>query len=136
MKPILRLLRWSLVSALLATSVLLAAPASAAEAMQIWRCELGDDATEESVEKHAQDWLKAARQVKGGAGLKAHVLFPVAAHVVGQTDFMVVVIAPTFEDWGKFWDNYKDSPAAQTEAESKIACPHSSVWESINVVVD
>jgi len=117
-------------------SVLVAAPAGASEAMQMWKCELGDDATEEGVEKHAQDWLKAARQVKGGADLKAYVLFPVAVNVVGQTDFMFVVVAPTFEDWGKFWDNYKDSAAADLEEESKVGCPHSAVWESITVVAD
>ena len=128
--------RWALVSALLSISVLVAAPAGASEAMQMWKCELGDDASEEDVEKHARDWLKAARQVKGGADLKAYVLFPVAVNVVGQTDFMFVVVAPTFEDWGKFWDNYKDSPAADLEEESKVGCPDSAVWESITVVAD
>ena len=128
--------RCVLASALLSMSMLFAVPAGAAETMQMWKCELDDDATEEGVEKHAQVWLKAARQVKGGEGFKASVLFPVAVNVVGQTDFMFVVVAPSFEDWGKFWDNYKDSPAAELESESKVACPHSALWEVVKVVAD
>jgi hypothetical protein len=131
------MLRWTLVTAvMLSMSMFAAVPASAAEAMHMWKCEIGEDANEEDVEKHAKNWIKAAKQSKGGAGLKAYLLFPVAVNVVGQTDFMFVVVAPSFEDWGKFWDGYKTSPAAELEGGSKIACPHSAVWEKVTVAVD
>ena len=130
------MMRWALVSALLSMSALVAAPAGAAEAMQMWKCEFGEDTTEEQVEAHAQEWLKAAKQSEGGAGFKAYVLFPVAVNVVGQTDFMFVVTAPSFGDWGKFWDGYKDSPGAQAENKSGSSCPHSALWEAVRVGAD
>ena len=38
-------------------------------------------------------------------------------------------------EWGKFWDAYGDSDAADIEedAEEMIVCPDSVVWESFKV---
>jgi hypothetical protein len=115
--------------------MLVAAPAFSAEATQMWKCELDDDASEEDVMAQAREWLQAAKKLEGGQGLKASVLFPVAVNVTGQTDLMFIVTAPSFEAWGKFWDNYVNSPAAELEDrhDQKVVCPDSAVWESIKV---
>ena len=66
------------------------APLVAGKAMQMWRCELGDDATEEQVMKGAQDWLAAARTMKGGENLDFYVNFPVAVNATGQMDLLFI----------------------------------------------
>jgi len=78
----------------------------------------------------AGKWLKAARQMKGGDKTVAYVYFPVAVNATGQIDFLFVFVAPSFEEWGKFWDGYADdSPAAQvdTGTDKLFACPNSSL---------
>ena len=122
---------------LMLVSVLMfvAAPAYAAEATQMWKCELDDDATEEQVTAGAQEWLTAAKKMKGGERLEAYVYFPVAVNATGETDVWFVVVAPTFEEWGKFWDNYPGSPADEAEIKNRemVACPDSALWESVKV---
>ena len=115
--------------------VIAAAPAYAAEATQMWKCELDDDATEAEVKAGAAKWLKAAKTMKGGENLKAYVYFPVAVNATGEMDAMFVVVAPSFEEWGRFWDNYGGSPAAAVDKENQemVVCPDSVVWESIEV---
>ena len=115
--------------------MLVAAPAFSAEATQMWKCELDDDASEEDVMAQAREWLQAAKKLEGGQGFKASVYFPVAVNVTGQTDLMFIVTAPSFEAWGKFWDNYVNSPAAELEDRhnQKVVCPDSAVWESLEV---
>ncbi len=49
----------------------LAAPAYAAQAVQMFACELDDDLTEADLESNASKWLAAAKTVKGGENLKA-----------------------------------------------------------------
>ena len=113
-----------------------AAPAYAAEATQMWKCEMDDDASEEEVVAIAQEWLKTAKTMEGGERLKAYVYFPVAVNAIGDADFWFVVVAPSFAEWGKFWDNYVNSDAAAEAAErnkEKIICPNSALWESIKV---
>lgn len=112
-----------------------AAPAYAGEAMQMWRCEMDDDASEEDVKAMAQEWLKAAKTMKGGERLKAYVNFPVAVNAIGEVDVLFVVVAPSFQEWGKFWDNYAGSPAEEVDKRNreKVVCPGSALWESIKV---
>ena len=128
MKIIVRLM---LVSMLM----LVAAPAYSAEATQMWKCEMDDDASEAQVKASAQDWLKAAKKVKGGARLKAYVYFPIAVNATGEIDVWFVVVAPSFEEWGKFWDNYAGSPAAKVDEQNEefVVCPDSGLWEKVNV---
>ena len=115
--------------------VIVAAPAYAAEATQMWRCELDDDATEKEVLAGAAKWLKAAKTMKGGENLKAHLYFPIAVNATGEMDAMFVVVAPTFEEWGRFWDNYEGSAAAAQDKENEklVVCPDSVLWESTAV---
>ena len=111
-----------------------AASAYAAEATQMWKCELDGDISEEKVIANAGEWLKAARTMKGGERLEAYVYFPVAVNVIGETDIWFVVTAPSFEEWGKFWDNYGDSPAAAVDQRNeKVVCPDSALWESVKI---
>ena len=116
--------------------MLITAPAYAAEATQMWKCEMNDDTSEEEVIAIAQEWLKAARKLEGGERLEAQVLFPVAVNAIGNVDVFFVVVAPSFEEWGKFWDNYISSPAAaeaNKRHQEKIVCPDSALWESIKI---
>lgn len=113
-----------------------AAPAYAAEATQMWKCEMDDSASEEDVIALAQEWLKTAKKMEGGERLKAYVYFPVAVNAIGDADVWFVVVAPSFAEWGKFWDNYINSDAAAEAAErrqEKIICPGSALWESVKV---
>jgi len=120
---------------LVSVLMMVAAPAYAAEATQMWKCEMEDGTSEADVTAMAAAWLKAAKTMPGGAGLKASVYFPVAVNMIGETDLIFAVSAPSFEEWGKFWDNYAGSPAEKVDAlnQEKILCPDSGVWESIKV---
>lgn len=122
---------------LILVSILMVAavPAYAAEATQMWKCEMDDDATEKEVLAIAADWLKAARTMKGGEKLQASVYFPVAVNAIGEFDVFFIVVAPSFTEWGTFWDSYIDSPAAAVDKknEEKILCPDSALWESIKI---
>lgn len=114
---------------------IVAVPAYAAEATQWWKCEMDDDASEAEVMAQAEKWLKAARTMKGGERMEAKVLFPVAVNAIGEFDVFFVVTAPSFEEWGRFWDNYEGSPAAESDKQGKdlVVCPDSVLWESIKV---
>jgi hypothetical protein len=115
--------------------MVVAAPAFSGEAVQMWKCEIDDAVNEDQVEAHAATWLAAAKKVPGGENLQAFVLFPVAVNATGEMDVMFVVVAPSFAEWGKFWDAYNDSDAADIEedAEEMIVCPDSAVWESVTL---
>jgi hypothetical protein len=128
MKTLLRLM-------LVCLLVTVAAPAYSGDAVQMWKCEMDDDATEEQVKGNAAKWLKAAKTMPGGENLQAFVLFPIAVNGVGEMDLMFVVVAPSFEEWGKFWDAYADSSAnAADELNAKnVACPDSVLWESFKM---
>jgi len=127
-----------LVSVVMSVMLIAAAPAFSAQATQIFSCEQDDDTTEDDLRAEAQAWLKAARQTKGGAQLDAYLYFPVAVNTPKESDFFFVIVAPSFEQWGVFWDNYQGSPAAKADASNRgngTVCPDSAVWESEKVVV-
>ena len=76
------------------------------------------------------------KKMEGGERLKAFVYFPVAVNAIGDADVWFVVVAPSFAEWGKFWDNYINSDVAAEEAkrrQEKIICPGSALWESVKV---
>ena len=120
---------------LVAVLMVVAAPAFSGEAVHMWKCEMDDSVSEDQAEEHAAKWLAAAKKVPGGENLKAYVYFPVAVNMTGETDLMYIVVAPSFAEWGKFWDAYDDSDAADIEedAQEMIVCPDSAVWESITL---
>ena len=127
-----RTLGWMLALTLL----LVGTPVFAGEVVQMWKCEMDDDISEEEVKANAAEWLKAARTMKGGERLEAYVYFPVAVNAIGEADVWFVVTAPSFEEWGRFWDNYSGSPAVaemERQHNEKIVCPDSALWESIEI---
>ncbi len=113
----------------------IATPAFSGVATQMWKCEMDDDTSEEEVKAMAQAWLKAARTMKGGKRLEAYVYFPVAVNAIGEADVWFIIFAPTFEEWGKFWDNYSGSPAEAVDNQNreKIMCPDSALWEAVKI---
>ena len=125
-----------LCSMLVVVVMCLAAPAFSAEVTQVWHCEMEDAVTEQVIIDGVGEWLKAARQMEGGENLEASVLFPVAV-TTGEIDLLIVFVAPSFQEWGTFWDAYEGSPAAKLENEhhDMIICPDSALWESVKVKV-
>jgi hypothetical protein len=103
------------------------------EVVQIWACEMSDGTSEEEVEAIAADWLKAVRQMPGGAAVKMRVFFPAVASGAGNVDFYFVLNAPSFTDWGKIWDAYQDDSAAAKSDDlnqGKVTCADSQLWEA------
>jgi hypothetical protein len=127
-KKIMRLALGSVLAAVAASSF-------ASPATQIWQCELGEDASEEGVMQMAKDWLAAARQVAGGSELQAYLYFPIAVNDTEGTDLLFVVSAPSMAEWGRFWDSYPTSKAAEMEGEihDMMWCPDSAIWETAPV---
>ena len=119
---------------LAATLMVAAAPAFSGVAMQMWRCEMLEGASEDDVLAHASKWLKVARSMKGGENLNASVHFPVAVNASDKIDMLFTISAPTFAEWGQFWDSYSNSEAADIEDEDRLTvCPNSVLWESYKV---
>lgn len=112
-----------------------AVPAFSGEVVQMWRCEISDGVTEERIQAQALEWLTETRKLPGGEGFNCYVYFPVAVNATGQMDLILVVTAPSFEEWGKVWDNYHGSDSAEMEMRNLefIVCPDSTLWESFEV---
>ena len=108
-----------------------AAPAYSSELIHMYRCEQEDEVSEDDILAQVQKWLAAARKTKGGEGLQAQVLFPVAVNAPGEIDFLIAIRAPSFAQWGVFWDNYQDSPVADVEEQIHLTmvCPDSALWQ-------
>lgn len=119
-------------SMLVSMLMIITTPSYSGVATQMWRCEMDDDVSEEDVIAMAEKWLKAAKQVEGGQDLELQVMFPVAVNSTGEIDVLLLLTAPSFTDWGKFWDGYTDSEAAQLDKDDddKLVCPDSVLWES------
>jgi len=113
-------------------TMLAAGPAYSGSAMQMWNCGLEDGVTEEDVEARAAEWVKGVRKIDGGANVEAMVLFPIAVNASGQTDLIFMVTAPTFAEWGRFWDAYPDSEIGATEGEGMF-CPDSVIWDAVKI---
>jgi len=118
---------------LISILMMIAAPAWSGSAVAVYSCEQGDEASEADVLAAVAEWLQAAKAMKGGENLNAFAMFPVAA-TMGESDFMFVVTAPSFAEWGAFMDGYEGSAVA--EVDNKYAdvaiCPDSALWESFN----
>jgi hypothetical protein len=54
---------------------------------------------------------------------------------MGATDFAFILNIPTLEEWGKFMDGYRGSPAAALDKEwdELAACPDSAMFLSVKV---
>lgn len=117
---------------------MVANPAHATEAWQAFSCQLEDDnKTEADVVAAAKKWLKAARTMEGGKDLQVSVHFPVAA-AAGDSDFKLILRAPSFKAWGTFWDGYDGSPAHKVdqEADEITTCKESRLFEGVVINVE
>ena len=124
-------IRWIIISILM----LVAGPAfsdTSGQAVQIFMCEMEDEANDEDIIAMSGKWLKAAKGMKGGANIQVYLRFPIAAEM-GSHDFKFVIGFPSFEEWGAFTDAYEGSPAELVDDEfDKIAhCMDSMLWEGI-----
>jgi len=103
------------------------------QAVEVLYCEQADDASEDDVIAIVAEWLAEAKKTEGGENLNAFAMFPVAA-IMGSYDFMLVVTAPSFAEWGAFMDAYTGSEASEVDNKyaSVAICPDSALWESFN----
>ena len=129
-------IRLMLVSAMLFAVVMVAAaPAYSARVTQVFSCEEEEGATETKLKATAAEWLKAAKTMKGGENLEVSIYFPVAVDKTGEIDFLMLVTAPSFAEWGLFWDGYEGSPASEVDqgSGSVAICPDSALWEVVEI---
>jgi hypothetical protein len=113
---------------------LAAAPSYSAGVVQVFTCEMFEEVSEKEIVAAASKWLTAARSMKGGEQMELSIYFPVAAQM-DDSDFRIVLKAPSFEAWGAFWDGYDGSPAHKIDAEADhfTECPDSALWEGISI---
>ena len=111
--------------------MMVATPAWSGAAVAIYTCQQDDSASEADIIAATAAWLHAAKGMNSGKNLDAFAMFPVAA-TMGESDFMFVVTAPTFGEWGTFMEGYEGSAAAKEDKKfADIAdCTDSALWES------
>ena len=56
--------------------MIVAAPAYAAEVVQIYDCEMLEGATDDDIKTVAAEWFKAAKKMKGGERLEVYCASP------------------------------------------------------------
>ena len=114
--------------------MMVAAPAWSDAALHIITCQQDDELTDEKLEAFSAEWLKAAKTVKGGENLELRLNFPVAAKA-GEIDVAIMLIAPSFAEWGEFMDNYAGSAAedADSKQQDGLDCANGTLWESFKV---
>jgi hypothetical protein len=127
MKNIMRLVIVSIL-------MIVAAPVYSASVVQVFDCQQDEDATEAQLEAQSVKWLKAAKTMKGGENIEVYLNFPMAAQM-DENDFMFILIAPSFAEWGVFMDGYKGSAAAQVDTGfvDLADCPDSGLFESVAI---
>ena len=114
--------------------MILAAPAWSDAALHTVLCVQNEGMTDEKIEAVSAEWLKAARTVKGGENLDLYLNFPVAAKVA-DVDVALIIITPTFAEWGLFMDNYAGSAAEAVDEKHSdgLDCGNGTLWESFKV---
>lgn len=104
---------------------------SYAEVIHVWQCQLNEGRTADDAHAVSAAWLKAARSMDGGADVRVHVNWPLAAEAAdGQ--FLWVLVSPGPEAWGQLMGGYEDSAAQDADAafEEVASCSSSSLWAS------
>ena len=112
----------------------IATSAWADSAYHVVHCSQDESASDSDVEAMASEWLAAARTIKGGENLNLSLNFPVAASA-GEVDVVMIMMAPSFGEWGTFTDNYSGSAAEAIDEkyEDSIDCGNGALWESVKV---
>ena len=110
-----------------------AAPAWSAAVLHSVQCQQGE-ISDEQLDVIAKDWLKAARSIKGGENLQLRMNFPVAAKM-DEVDVVMLIVAPSFAEWGEFMDNYPGSEAEAMDEKhgAKLSCGNGTLWETVLV---
>ena len=65
--------------------------------------------------------------------------FPVAVNATGEFDVWILLTAPSFSEYGRFWDAYPDSDASDLEdqhADALFLCPGSALWDGHVIETD
>ena len=114
--------------------MMIAGPAWSDSAVHILQCQHDDEMSDEQVEVISAEWLKVAKEIKGGENLELYLNFPVAAKA-GDVDFLIILIAPSFAEWGAFMDNYVGSAAEKHDEKHAdgVDCGDGSLWESVKI---
>jgi len=117
-----------------AVLMVVTAPAWSDSVRQVLKCEQSENTSDSKVEAIAKEWLKAAKNIKGAENLELNLNFPVAA-AAGEVDFVMVVLSPSFTEWGAFMDNYHGAEDAKVDDkdEDDVDCGDASLWESVKV---
>ena len=125
MKLFIRLLTISMLA-------IFATPAWSAAVVHAIQCEQDEETSDEKVEAISVEWLKAAKTIKGGEHLKLRLNFPIAAKM-GEVDVVVLILAPSFTEWGAFMDNYPESAAEAVDEKyvDDLDCGNGTLWESV-----
>jgi hypothetical protein len=125
-------------SILVSLFLIIAAPAysiSGSQVLQIFVCEfVGDNASEDKVLELATAWLKAAKQMEGGANMGLVIRFPIAEGDGVKGDFTWVISTPTFAEWGAFTDAYEGSAVSKVDDQlfdNLADCGQSTIWEGM-----
>ncbi len=114
--------------------MMVAAPAWSDAALHIVTCEQDEETSDEQVEAMAAEWLKAAKEIKGGENLELYMNFPIAAKA-GEVDVAMMIVASSFAEWGTFMDNYPGSEAEAIDEkyEDDLDCANGALWESVKI---
>ena len=125
-------------SILVALFLIIATPAysiSGSQVLQIFVCEFVDDkASDDKVLELATAWLKAAKQMEGGANMGLVIRFPIAEGDGVKGDFTWVISTPTFAEWGAFTDAYEGSAVSKVDDQlfdNLVDCGQSTIWEGM-----
>jgi hypothetical protein len=119
--------------------LIIAAPAfsdTKMSAIQIFVCEFNGDATADQLLDVTADWIKAARDTKGGKDIDVGIRFPIAEGADAGGDFRFVIVFPSFSAWGAFTDAYEDSKVKGVDQKlNEIAdCGQSTMWEGLSTL--
>ena len=121
-------------SILVTLLLVIAAPAWSDSVVYIQSCYQDEDTSDDELEAMAAEWLKAAKELKVAENMKIYMNFPVAAKA-GEVDLQMVMVSPTFAEWGTFTDNYSGSAAEAIDDkyEDEVDCSDGALWESLEV---
>ena len=126
-------------SVLVSLLLIIAAPAfsdTKMSAIQIFVCEFNGDATADQLLEVTADWIKAARNTKGGKEIDVAIRFPIAEGDEAEGDFRFVIVFPSFSAWGAFTDAYEGSKVEGVDQQlNEIAdCGQSTMWEGLSTL--
>ena len=105
-------------------------PAYAGEVVQVFNCEMDEDATDDAIMAVAMEWVAAAKKMKGGEHLEVTMHQPIVGHL-GEKDFIFLLKAPSLEEWAVFTAGYTDSVLEEIDdkLEELCDCPDSALWD-------